>query len=80
MNNNKPKTKIPFQTIDFVIELVSITLLLLMWLHAIIEYNSLPDTIATHFNGSGKADDYGSKLMIWLMPIIATVMYVGYFI
>ena len=79
MSNNRPKFKIPFQTIDIAIELVSVSLLLLIWAQAILEYSSLPDTIATHFNGSGKADDFGSKLTIWLIPSIATVMYVGLF-
>ncbi|MCC1484509.1 DUF1648 domain-containing protein [Winogradskyella immobilis] len=79
MNNNRPKIKIPLQTIDIAIELVSITLLILMWLHVILEYNNLPDTIASHFNSSGQLDNYSSKLFVWLMPCLATLMYGGLF-
>jgi uncharacterized membrane protein len=79
MSTNRPKLKVQLQTVDIAIELASIALLLLMWLHAITEYSNLPDTIATHFNGSGKADDYSSKVFIWLLPTIATILYAGLF-
>lgn len=41
-----------------------------------LNYGQLPDRIPTHFNGSGVVDGYGSKLMIWLLPIIALASYV----
>jgi len=80
MNNKRPRIKVPFETVDVIIEFVSITLLILMWCYCIINYIDLPDTIATHFNGAGEPDDYGSKLTIWIIPIIGTVMYIGLFI
>ncbi len=80
MKTGRPKIKVPFETIDIVIELASITLLILMWIHLFIEFSSLPDTVAVHFNGAGKADGYGSKLFLWFLPALATIMYVGLFI
>jgi len=56
MNSERPKIKVPLQTIDIVIELASITILLLMWIHIILEYSGLPETIPSHFNGAGEAD------------------------
>ena len=56
-----PKIKIPFEPIDIAMELVCVTFLLLMWLHVIVNYSELPDTVATHFNAAGVPDDYGSK-------------------
>lgn len=76
----RPKLKIPFQPIDYAIELLSVSLLLLMWLYIITEYDSLPQTIASHFNAKGDADAYASKSTIWLLPSIVTVLYVGLFI
>ena len=80
MDNKRPRIKVPFETVDIIIEFISITLLVLMWFYCIVNYMELPDTIATHFNGAGEPDDYGSKQTVWIIPIIATVMYIGLFI
>ncbi|MCK0110202.1 DUF1648 domain-containing protein [Flavobacteriaceae bacterium S0825] len=80
MNNKRPRIKVPFETVDIIIEFISITLLILMWVYCIVNYMELPDTIATHFNGAGEPDGYGSKQTVWVIPIIATVMYIGLFI
>ena len=73
--NNRPKIKVPLENLDYIIELVSITLLLVMWYFTISNYAELPDTVAMHFNAKGEPDDYGSKGMIWLLPILGTVIY-----
>jgi uncharacterized membrane protein len=79
MQNSRPRINVPYQQIDIVIELISITILLLMFVYTGIEYANLPDTIPTHFNAQGIADDFGSKMTIWLVPIIAIVLYLGLF-
>jgi len=40
-------------------------------------YNKLPDEIPTHFGFAGYADDWGAKKAIWLLPVIAAVIYTG---
>ena len=80
MNSERPKIKIPFQSIDFVIELASITILSLMWVHLILEFGNLPDSIPSHFNAAGEPNDYSDKLFLWFLPAIATVMFIGLFI
>ena len=80
MNTKRPRIKVPFETVDIIVELISITLLILMWGYCIINYFELPDTIATHFNTVGEPDDFGSKQTIWIIPIVASVMYIGLFI
>jgi uncharacterized membrane protein len=80
MNSKRPRLNIPFEPIDIFIELISVSMLLIMWIYAIYNYAELPDTIPTHFDGKGEIDDYGSKLTIWIVPGIATIMYVGLFI
>ena len=80
MKNGRPCIKVPFQTIDIITELISVTILILMWCYCIINYTDLPDTIATHYNGLGEPDGFSSKKNIWMLPIIATLMYVGLFI
>ncbi|MCB0462627.1 MAG: DUF1648 domain-containing protein [Flavobacteriaceae bacterium] len=80
MKNERPRIKVPFEAVDIIIEIASISLLILMWCYCIFNYTELPDTIATHFNAAGVPDDYGSKQTIWMIPIIATAMYIGLFI
>lgn len=80
MKNERPRLKVSFEAVDTIIEIASITLLILMWSYCIIKFSELPDTIATHFNAAGLPDDYGSKHTVWIVPIIATVMYIGLFI
>ncbi len=80
MNNKRPRIKVPFKTVDIIIEFTSITLLVLMWSYCVVNYFDLPDTIATHFNATGEPDGYGSKHTVWIIPIVATVMYVGLFV
>ena len=80
MNNKRPRIKVPFETVDIIIDFVSVTLLILMWCYCIINYMDLPDTIATHFNAEGKPDGFGSKQTTWVIPIIATIIYIGLFI
>ena len=80
MGNNRPRIKVSFETVDIIIEFISVTLLILMWSYCITNFNELPDTIATHFNAAGEPDGFGSKHTVWIIPIIATVMYIGLFI
>jgi uncharacterized membrane protein len=36
----------------------------------------LPDRIPIHFGFSGQPDAWGDKMMIWLLPAVATIMFV----
>ena len=79
MISNRPKIKVPFQSIDIVFECISITLIVLMWLYLLTEYPNLPDTVASHFNANGEPNDYGSKTFILILPAVATLMYLVFF-
>lgn len=80
MESNRPRVKVPLESIDIILELLSITCILLMWIYLIVEYPKLPDTIASHFNAKGEADGYSNKVYLWLVPVISTMMYIGLFI
>jgi uncharacterized membrane protein len=78
--NKRPRIKVPYQTVDVFLEFLSITLLILIFGYTIYEYNTLPETIPTHFNAKGEADGFSSKQTLWLIPTIAIIMYIGIFI
>ena len=79
MSSKRPQLKIPLEPIDKFVELSSITIILLMWAYTILKYPDLPDTIASHFNASGNADNFSDKSFVWFLPILATGMYLGLF-
>jgi len=62
---------------DKVIELIGWFALLAIWFLTITSYSNLPDTIPIHFNGAGQIDGFGKKVNILILPLIATVFFVG---
>lgn len=73
----KPKIKIPLDFSDKVLEgLGWIGAGLLIFL-PIYYYGALPEIIPHHFNAHGKPDGFGSKGILWFLPIIGVVTYVG---
>ena len=72
-----PKITIEKENIDSIIELIGIISIILLIGIPMYYYNSLPDTIPIHFNGSGEADGFGKKVMIWVLPVIGLVTYIG---
>lgn len=75
--SERPKIKIPFTSLDKIIELVGILMLIAFWFYTITNYNQLPDIIPTHFGAEGKPDGFGEKWMIFLETSIGTVLYIG---
>lgn len=39
-------------------------------------YGSLPQEIPVHFNARGEADDYGNKVILWLLPAVNLILFV----
>jgi len=62
---------------DLILEVLGILFLLILIVMPAIYYWSLPETIASHFNAKGEPDGYSGKWVIWLLPLIGTVTYVG---
>ncbi|WP_456440461.1 DUF1648 domain-containing protein [Psychroserpens sp.] len=80
MKTNRPKIKVPLEGIDIVLDLISATLLILLIVFTVISYTELPDTIPSHFNAAGEVDGYSGKSMIWLLPAIGVVLFLGLYV
>ncbi len=65
------------EPVDFLLEIAGIVAIIALLALTAINYKGLPDRIPTHFNGSGLPDGYGGKGMVWLLPGITVVMYIG---
>ena len=70
----RPKIKIEKTQLDRVIEALVYAGILAVWIYTAIVFSSLPETIPTHFNAIGQADDYGSRNTIWWLPAVCTVL------
>lgn len=56
------------------IDSLAIVSLILAWWVALSSYPRLPERIPVHFGLSGEADGWGRRWMIFLMPLIATLI------
>lgn len=73
----RPKIRIELTTTDKVVEILGWITLLSIWVLTVTSYPNLPDTIPIHYNGAGKADGFGSKINMLMLPFIATILFVG---
>ena len=73
----RPKLKIQLTPTDQALELLGWGVLLALWIWTGTSYSSLPDSIPTHFNAAGEADDFGRKSSIFGLPVIASLLFMG---
>ncbi len=73
----RPRIKIELTVVDKIIELISWVLLIGIWILTITNYQNLPETIPIHFDSKGVADGFGNKSMLFHLPIVATVIFIG---
>lgn len=73
----RPAPEIQTSGFDKMIELAGWVCLILLWIITVLSYASLPEIIPTHFNASGQADDEGSKMVLFFLPVIGTLIFVA---
>ncbi len=59
--------------ISFITNITGAVMILGYILFLAIMWRNIPDTVATHFNAAGVADDYGSKTFLLLEPVLMVV-------
>ncbi len=75
--STRPKIKIRLTSFDKAIELLAWIAVLGIWFVTLSNYMALPETIPIHYNLNGVVDGFGNKANILLLPIIATLMFIG---
>ena len=58
-----------------VIDSLSIVVLILGWWIALSVYPRLPERVPVHFGLTGEADRWGGRWMIFLIPLVGTVIF-----
>jgi uncharacterized membrane protein len=79
--NYQMKTKL--ERIDWIWEIISVLLLIANALLIALSLPNMPDIVPIHFNGSGEANGWGSKNMIWIafglaLPIYALLTFISF--
>lgn len=65
---------------DIVLTVISFGSLLVSTILFFVNWISLPQTVAVHYNALGEADDYGDKGVWLILVAVAWVMVVGIFV
>lgn len=73
----RPKLKVTWTFWDFLLESISLILIVFLWYFVISNYKELPEKIAHHFDLQGNPDQWGNKKIIWLMPFLASMLWIG---
>lgn len=71
----RPKIKIKREKLDLFLEAISIAVIIFVLVYTLLQFNSLPEKIPSHFDSTGTPDDYQNKNSIWVLPIIGLVIY-----
>jgi hypothetical protein len=71
----RPKIEVPLTPADTVGETFAWIALALLWVLSVWSLFALPDTIPTHFNGSGVPDHYGERGSLLMLPLVASALF-----
>ncbi len=72
---DRPMVRPEMEPIDWLIEASAILGLMIFLGFVIYHFQRLPETIPSHFDGSGKPDGWDDKSTFWALPVIAFFIY-----
>ena len=72
---DRPRIRIESTSSDQKIDIIIIVMTILLVAIPLVYYFRLPDIIPIHFDGASNVDGYGSKVIIWVIPIIGLLTY-----
>lgn len=75
-NPSRPSIKISLETIDWLIEGLSLICLVVMFVLPLLSFNELPDKIPSHFNAAGEPDAFSSGRSIWILPVTGLITWI----
>jgi len=77
MMHRRPVIQLKLRATDRMLEIAGWILLIIIWLLVIGHYHRLPAKIPVHFDVTGQADRMGKKWMIWMIPSVTTILFIG---
>jgi len=74
---NRPKIKAELEPIDRIIQSFGLIAMATLIAFPLYYFNQLPDIIPSHYGSNGEPDGFSGKAIIWTLPIIGILLYVG---
>jgi len=71
----RPQLEFKLSGVNLFVERAGWFTLVLLWFVTVAGYFNMPNSIPTHFNGSGAADGFGEKSSILIVPVIASILF-----
>ncbi len=75
--SQRPRLQLSITTPDRIIAAAGWICLAALWAMTIFAYGNLPETIPTHFGVGGEANDYGSKMTLFFLPVFGTLSFIA---
>ncbi len=73
-HDDKPHIKVGRTMEGNIFELVTVTLIIVMWVIALVVWNRSPESVPTHFSIDGTPDAYGSRSALLIIPVVGTLV------
>jgi uncharacterized membrane protein len=73
----RPRIELESGPIDRVLEVAGWLCLAGLWAYTLMGIQSAPETVPTHFDGSGTPNDYGSRWSLLILPAIGTFVFLA---
>lgn len=77
MAEKRPRLKIEARKPDKRLEIAGWAVILASWLLIVLSYSNLPELIPVQYDFKGAVVKWGSKLSIFLLPTLSTVLFLG---
>ena len=75
---NKLAIHLKLKKTDYVLEIIGLIGIISLIALPIYFFNQIPpDHIPKHFNSLGEADSFGSRALLWILPVIGIILYIG---
>lgn len=73
----QPKMKLSKSPLAKVLDIVTLGVFLAGVIYLILQFPGLPDRVPGHYDATGNVDRLGSKMELWLLPVIAAALWIG---
>ena len=73
----RPRIKPELNTLDRSLIATGNILILAVWIFVLLTFSGLPESIPIHFNASGQVDGFGSRMLIFILPLLSSILFAG---